>query len=86
MKTNSIEVRYLEEQGIYRADFYKGNTLFEVKVLTEDELDALSEVSTPPSVGELVTLNADFLTEELERIGSIDFESNLMNILQELAR
>lgn len=83
---NKVEVRYFEDQDLYRADFYKGKKLIQSKALTNDELDALSEVSTPPRVGELVTLNANFLTEELERIGSIDFDSNLMIILQELAR
>lgn len=82
---NKVEVRYFTDQALYRADFLKGNTKVGYKNLTEDEADAISEICALPSEGELLRFPADFLKEELEQIGSIDFESNLFTILQELA-
>ena len=84
--TKTVQVRYVENEAQYRAEFYAGKTLLQSKALTSDEAEALSEVSTLPSVGELVTLQAWYLKEELEQIGSIDFESNFFTLLEELAR
>ena len=83
---NKVEITYLENMALYRADFYKGATQVGYKNLTSDEVDALSEVDTLPSAGETLSFPVDFLREELEQIGSIDFESNLMILLEELAR
>lgn len=84
--TNKVEIRYHTNMALYRADFLQGNTKVGYKNLTADEADAVSEICALPSEGELLRFPADFLKEELEQIGSIDFESNLMILLGQLAR
>lgn len=84
--TKTVQFRYVENEAQYRAEFYAGKTLLQSKALTSDEAEAVSEVMTLPSSNELVTLHADYLLDTLEQIGSIDFESNLFSILEELAR
>jgi hypothetical protein len=83
---NTVQVRYHTNMALYRAEFYQGGTAVGYKNLTNDEADAISEINTLPSEGELLIFPADFLRDELEQIGSIDFESNLMVLLGQLAR
>lgn len=83
--SNTIEVRYLPGQAQYRADFLKGAKLFESKMLTNDEAEAIDMVFGLPGAREHIVLQADYLTEVLGEYADMD-ESNLMLILQDLAR
>lgn len=84
--TNTVKIQYHTNMALYRADFLKGGTPVGYKNLTSDEADAISEIDTLPSEGEVLSFPVDFLKDELEQIGSIDFESNLMVLLGQLAR
>lgn len=84
--TNKVEIQYHTNMALYRANFFQGSVQVGYKNLTADEADAISEIDTLPSAGEVLSFPADFLKEELEQVGSIDFESNLMILLGQLAR
>lgn len=84
--SNTVRIQYHTNMALYRLDFLKDGTPVGYKNLTNDEADAISEIDTLPSEGEVLSFPADFLKEELEQIGSIDFESNLMVLLGQLAR